>query len=427
MKNIELLNNIGKITKFEKNQVIFMQNDAGDHMYIALAGAYGVYINSFTDFPMRVALIQVGKVFGEMEVIDGGTPRAATIIAEEDGIALFIDKDNFGLLLENSPELATGILKTMYERAADTSETVRSAGKAVPELPAQLKGARPDNAKQMHNSMILLSQYIRELNTLLAAAEAVPASTPTKQHQKGLITLLPAGYRPLMMNDPNDNSNLLTRKTTICPYCGGQSEAFIPLYSRLVQKEVTLDQRIIYENLKYLWYTNVVCPVCNYTDSYQEFTKGGKEDASRYNGDRFENTEGFTGFARTHSRSLDEVITSYYLNIECLKRTSGDPLRLGKAWLRLYWIYGDHNVENFKQQSAYEALVEYRAYMKQRGERLGVEDQMRINAILGELSASVEDYAMAEEYFKKNTVIGRKLNNDLVKQSIKRYRELKDA
>ena len=118
MADIALLSKIGKVTPFDKNQVVFMQNDPGEQMYLALSGSFGVYINSFTDFPVRVAGIQNGLFFGEMSVIDGW-PRSATIISEEDGRALIIDRAHFEQLLTADQTIAAGILHTLNDSPAN--------------------------------------------------------------------------------------------------------------------------------------------------------------------------------------------------------------------------------------------------------------------------------------------------------------------
>ena len=424
MADVELLRKLGKVRRFKKNQVLFMQNDPGDNMYIALTGSFGVYINSFTDFPLRVAGIRNGMFFGEMSVIDGW-PRSATIISEENGNALAIESNDFEPLLQGSPEIEAAILKTLVERVAATTEAVRNAGVIVSELPPHLQDPQPCSIKEMHQVMIQLAQRLRELNDLLASGEEV--STPMKSITKGIITLLPAGYVPFNIDDQNDNTEYLTQKNTICPNCRMQFEAYIPLFSRLVLKETTLDQRIIFENFNILWYTNVVCPNCNYTDTYQVFTKLNETSAKPlFTGNRFENSEGFTGFSTTYKHTLDEVLLSYYLNIECLKRSSGDPLRSAKAWLKLYWIYKDFNSKKLMKQSADEARSLYISYLELKGERLGIEDKMRVYAILGELSISLEEHEEAMKYFLKNTVIGRTLKNDLFIQSKERYEGIKE-
>ena len=90
MTDIALFKQLGKVVHFKENQTVFMQDDEGDNMYIVLKGTFGVYINSFSSFPIRVAEVRQGSFFGEMSVIDGW-PRSATIIAEEEGAALAVD------------------------------------------------------------------------------------------------------------------------------------------------------------------------------------------------------------------------------------------------------------------------------------------------------------------------------------------------
>ena len=424
MADVELLRKLGKIRRFKKNEVLFMQNDPGDNMYIALTGSFGVYINSFTDFPLRVAGIKNGMFFGEMSVIDGW-PRSATIISDENGSALAIDRNDFEPLLQGSPEIESAILKTLVERVAATTEAVRNAGITVSELPLHLQNPQPQSIKEMHQIMIQLAQRIRELNDLLVAGEEV--STPMEPMSKGIVTLLPKGYVKFNIEDQNDNSECLTQKDTICPHCRMQSEAYIPLFSRLVMKETTLDQRIKYENFDILWYTNIVCPNCNYTDTYQEFSKLSEASAKPlFVGNQFKNSEEFAGFATTHKHTIDEVLLSYYLNIECLKRSSGDLSRLAKAWLKLYWIYSDYNNKTLMKRSANEARSLYISYLEHKGERLDIENKMRVYAILGELSISLMEYEEALKYFLKNTVIGRTIKNDLFIQSKERYEGIKD-
>jgi uncharacterized protein (DUF2225 family) len=361
--------------------------------------------------------------FGEMSVIDGW-PRSATIISEEKGHAFAIESKDFEQLLQGSPEIEAAILKTLIERVASTTEAARNAGVAVTELPSHLQDPKPSSIKEMHQIMVQLAQRIRELNDLLAAGEEV--STPIEPMSKGAITLLPQMYTLFNIEDQNDNSEYLTHKNTICPYCRMQFEASIPLFSRLTSKETTLDQRMIFENFDILWYTNIVCPNCNFTDTYQEYTRLNEaSEKPLYTGNQFENAEGFTGFAETLNHTLDEVILSYYLNIECLKRSSGDPLRMAKAWLKLYWFYSDYNNKTLMKQSAEEARTLYVNYLELKGERLGVEDKMRVYAILGELSVSLEEYEKALNHFLKNTVIGKALDNELFRQSKERYEGIK--
>jgi hypothetical protein len=134
--------------------------------------------------------------------------------------------------------------------------------------------------------------------------------------------------------------------------------------------------------------------------------------------------EGFTGYKNPRKRTLDEAILSYYQNIECLKRTSGDSLRLGKAWIRLYWIYGDCLDDKNKHKAANEAILAYNDFKNHGRSRLGTEDYMKLNIILGELSVAIGNLESAAEFYKDNAQTCRLPDNPLLRQSLQRYSEI---
>ena len=423
MADLALLSKLGKVTSFKKDQVLFMQYEPGDCMYLVLTGAFGVYIDSFTDFPMRVAGIDVpGAFFGEMAVIDG-SPRSASIIAEEDSTALVIDKGHFEELLTNSPDVVDGILNLLNSRADTMAQNVRKCGLDAPDPPMQIKELETGDIKKKHIAMVLLAGRIRELNKVMITADT--DETIKEAVLKGPVALLPKGHIRYDIEDENDNSIMVGMKKSVCPYCRMNFEAPVPLFSHIKHKETTLEQRIIYKDFNILWYTNVVCPNCNYTDTYREF---GRFDATlvrpKYNGNQFENIEGFIGYKDPRKHTLDEVILSYYQNIECLKRTSDDSLRLGKAWIRLYWIYGDCLDDDNKTIAANEAIQAYNDFKDNARNRLGTEDYMKLNIILGELSVAVDNIKSAAEYYKENAKICKLPDNPLLRQSLQRYSEI---
>ena len=170
MENPERFRDMGTVREFVKNQTVFEQNEPGDTMFIVLEGLFGVYINAFTDTPVRVADIRPGSFFGEMSILDGW-PRSATVVAEEDGAVLVVEKGNFGALLEKAPDLAAGILETLRGRAADTVKAVRDAGREAPSLPPLLFMMQLGDLKQGAIFFAMLAQQLRRMNDLLAAPD----------------------------------------------------------------------------------------------------------------------------------------------------------------------------------------------------------------------------------------------------------------
>jgi CRP-like cAMP-binding protein/uncharacterized protein (DUF2225 family) len=426
MSDLSTLLGIGTVTHFPKNETVFMQYSEGDCMYIVMDGSFGVYINSFSDFPVRVAEIGQGLFFGEMSVIDG-SPRSATIIAEEEAAALVIGKDHFEALLEKSPQIGSTILNTLRGRANTTADAVRKAGKEPPPLPPLLRAVAYTDAKRGVSFMTMLAKYLRQMNDMLAKQSETQTAPVEISDRAGLIKLLPEGYPGFDVHDPFDSDNLLAGGKVVCPYCKNEFHARFPNFSKLSQKETRLDGRVLFKGFDVLWYTNIVCPNCCYTDSYQEFNKGTKPEKPKITGNQFENVEGFTGFASPIQHTLDEVLKSYYLRTICVEPMTTDPLRKANIWMRLYWLYGDNGVNKLAVSAAESALGFYLRYDHENDERFTTEEKMRSNAILGELYDAIHEKEKAMACFRENAEIGRMLNNDLMRQSLQRYKELKDA
>ena len=424
MTDIAILGKIGKVVHFKENQMVFMQNDPGDTMYFTLKGMFGVYINSFTDFPARVAGIDPGLTFGEMSLIDGW-PRSATIISEEESAALRIDKSHFGEFIENCPNAAFGILKDLARRAVSTTEKVRSAGKFVPEIPEWLLDPKPADTKAVLSNMTLLSQRLRELNELMGIEEKADIEI---KKDSGITSLLPPGHRPLNLSASRcDYSRYLSKKKYVCPYCSKQFEDRVPIFSRLCKQDETPDGRVIHRDFDILRYINVVCPNCNYCDTYQEFTGTPKHPDAVVKGNQFVNSEGFSGYAGDTVRSIDEAIVSHYLSLHCLKQVKGSPLRQAKAWQRLYWLYRDCGDSQKARDSAENSIQCYTDYCEASKNKLTTVDVMTINILLGEMSVAIGKVQEGRQYFVENTRIGKMLRgNELVQKSLKRAGMLKE-
>jgi len=423
MADINLLLGLGTVKRFDKKQIVFIENDAGSCMYIVLKGVFGVYLNSFTDFPVQVAAVEKGSFFGEMSLIDEW-PRSASVISEEEGAALEIEKDKLQLLFEKAPDIISSMLTTMQSRADAAAKALRGAGKPAPEAPQTKDG----NYSSIMETLYALSGYIRNMNNLLLSGPGAPE--PDSARVTGAGDLLPHGYEPFNCTDDNDNSDMLMKRSVICPYCDMKSEAYIPNLSALIQDSVTLDGRVIYKDFNILLYMNIICPNCNYADSYQEFSKYRRPaEVPAYKGNQFKNAENFTGFTNTHRHTLDEAVACYYLQLKCLKAKTNEPLRFAKVWMRLYWLYREHGRDELAKQAAEKAVVHYADYIGKSNGAMRVYDEMRVNAMLGELVYYLGHSADAKKYFERSVLLGRQVKDpasqELAEQCRERYRKMK--
>lgn len=422
MENIRKFGDIGKFKIYKPGEVLFLQNALGDCMFIITKGTFGVYINSFTDFPTKVADIPAGAFLGEMSVIDG-SPRSATIVSEEQGMAVSVGKEHFQTLLAENPDIAEKILKTLSGRAESTAKLAREKGNAVEDLPPELQNPVQNSATDF-DTMIFLAGRIRELNEMLNPKKETK-EIEIKQNVK-MMTLLPKGHERYKQIDKFDNSKLLSNSDCVCPYCGNGFKGRVPMFSRLEEKEKTSDFRVVHRNMNVLFYTNIICPNCNFCDTYQEMLKEPTPARTpKVSGNQFLNAEGFTGYEGEFTHSLHEAVLSYYLNIECLKQVPGSELRAGKAWQRLYWLYSDFDEKRWAGYAATEAYNQFRKYLNLSGESLAAEEFMTVNIIMAELSIALGNKEQACTHFEENMNVPGNQTHDLAKKSLQKLRELR--
>jgi CRP-like cAMP-binding protein len=112
----EALKEIGTITQFAKDEVIFMEGEMGTALYILLSGK--VMVSKQSDFDgesIVLAELEAGAVFGEMAVIRDHF-RSATLTAVSPVITLRIARENFSKFIMLEPRYAHTMLKTLAVR-----------------------------------------------------------------------------------------------------------------------------------------------------------------------------------------------------------------------------------------------------------------------------------------------------------------------
>ncbi|MCL1832768.1 MAG: DUF2225 domain-containing protein [Oscillospiraceae bacterium] len=410
---------------YQPGEVLFLQGASGDCMYIVTKGKFGVYINSFTDFPAKVAEIPVGAYLGEMAVIDG-SPRSATIISEEQGMAVAIGSEHFKDLLNDNPDIAVKILETLSGRYESTAKLAAEKGNEVAELPEELKAPEKQPPETYYDSMIYLAGRVRELNELLNPQKKQEAIEIKKD--VNAVKLLPNGHARIEGVDKYDNTKLLANYDCVCPYCGKGFKGKTPIFQRLEQNCVTEDFRTKFSNFDISMYNNIVCPNCNYCDFYQEFLKSCKPcRVPKVEGNQFTNDEGFVGFGDDFKHTYDEAILSYYLNVECLKLTPGTEFRIAKSWHRLYFVYCDLGEKTWSDYAASQALHYFNIYLQNDGENMKTDEYMTLNMLMAELNRELGKKEEAMACYEKNTNISGYQTHDLAVVSTRRFRELRDS
>jgi len=100
---------------FQKEQVIFVEEEVGQSLFILLRGMVKVTRASEEGREVIITILRSGDFFGELSVLDG-KGRSATIVAMEDSELLTLRRNDFLALVERYPLIAVEMLKVLADR-----------------------------------------------------------------------------------------------------------------------------------------------------------------------------------------------------------------------------------------------------------------------------------------------------------------------
>lgn len=104
---------------FGKGEAICKQGDPGSTFYIIKSGLIGVKVKGADGVEVEVAKLKPGSYFGEMSLLTGDV-RTSTCTALEDSELLCLDRDTFGVLLQENPPIAQTMSDILAARSQAT-------------------------------------------------------------------------------------------------------------------------------------------------------------------------------------------------------------------------------------------------------------------------------------------------------------------
>lgn len=108
--SIEMFKDAKNTKAYQPGEIIFEAGDAGDFMYVVLAGEVEIVFGDEV-----INTISTGEVFGEMALIDD-SPRSATARAAAVTKLALVNRFDFTFYVQHSPFFALDILEIMANR-----------------------------------------------------------------------------------------------------------------------------------------------------------------------------------------------------------------------------------------------------------------------------------------------------------------------
>jgi CRP/FNR family transcriptional regulator len=197
------LENIFQIKTYRKNQVIFMEEETGNYMYIVLAGKVKVTKATSGGKETILAIHQPGDFFGEMALLDGKT-SPATVSAMEDCRIATIYHSDFQRLLMSNEKVVRQIIQVLCTRLRQVWSQVqdlsyRTADDRIRAGILQL--SRKHGVQDARGIIINLKITHQELAELVGTSRETVTRTLARLQKKGVLQL---DNRRIILLKPKD-------------------------------------------------------------------------------------------------------------------------------------------------------------------------------------------------------------------------------
>jgi len=144
---------------------IFARGDAGASLFAVCAGTVKISNRSLEGKDAVFNLINVGEIFGEIALLDGG-PRTADALAMTDCELMVIDRREFVPLVESRPDIALKLIEVLCGKLRHTSEQIEDM--MFLDLPTRLAKTLlrlANNAKLSSQGRVTITQ--REIGQII--------------------------------------------------------------------------------------------------------------------------------------------------------------------------------------------------------------------------------------------------------------------
>jgi CRP-like cAMP-binding protein len=182
---------IFQVKNYRKNQVIFLEEETGNYMYIVLAGKVTVTKTTASGKETILAIHQTGDFFGEMALLDGKT-SPATVSAMEDCRIAAIHNSDFQRHLMSNEKVVRQIVQVLCSRLRQVWAQIQelSYSSADDRIKAGiLQLSKKHGVQDARGIIIDLKITHQELAELVGTSRETVTRTLARLQKKGILDL----------------------------------------------------------------------------------------------------------------------------------------------------------------------------------------------------------------------------------------------
>ncbi|HBE80407.1 MAG TPA: hypothetical protein DDW65_21885 [Firmicutes bacterium] len=372
--DLQKLKDLGCMKFFTAESYIFHQGEPGNVIYIILSGQVSLYIKAADGTSICIAHLESGDFLGEMSLLDG-LPRNTTALAETDTTLIAITKNNFQTSICDPSSIPYRLLIGL----------IHQVNQLYNEL-SQCKGGGETLTESTEDSawtaLVETGSPMSEESTNAESAHLIKIENNPKINELG--NLFPERHKTYNRVAPDVYKDFLISSQAKCPVCSEIFEAKKQYISKLKFERSDPDFRKHYSDFEPLWYSLWVCPHCYYTNFYPEYDTIPVYKKQKVL-TRTEELKKQFSFEFTVPRTIDQVFSAYYLALVSAQLYDASPLKFGKIWLQLSWLYHDVDDKEMFDTASNMAFKNYYDVLYKSGESLTVPQAQQCFILLGEL------------------------------------------
>jgi CRP/FNR family transcriptional regulator, cyclic AMP receptor protein len=182
------LQDIFVLRAYNKNQVIFLEEETGNYMYLVLSGKVKVSKAGSGGKETILAIHRAGDFFGEMSLLDGKT-SPATVSAMEDSKIISVSGIDFHKHLMHNERVLLQIINVLCGRLRQVWQT-QSLSSSTADAKIRMglyQLAKRHGIQDAHGTIIDLKITHQELSEMVGTSRETVTRVLTRLREEGII------------------------------------------------------------------------------------------------------------------------------------------------------------------------------------------------------------------------------------------------
>ncbi|MBN2317791.1 MAG: Crp/Fnr family transcriptional regulator [Acidobacteria bacterium] len=185
---------------YRRNQIIFMEEETGNYMYLVLTGKVKVAKSTSSGRETILAIHKAGDFFGEMSLLDGKT-SPATVSAMEDSKIISVSGTDFHKYLMNNEKVLLQIINVLCTRLRQVwQKQSLSSSKADARIRMGIYDlAQRHGVQDAHGTIIDLKITHQELSEMVGTSRETVTRVIARLREEGILEV---DQRRMTLLDP---------------------------------------------------------------------------------------------------------------------------------------------------------------------------------------------------------------------------------